>query len=83
MLLYLVIYPSEGEHIIGFVAPEHSNIIARNILKFSSLDVLEGLGKKILEYCQKIREGGIPPEITEAFKNDEENKDTDGSNEKP
>jgi len=66
----LVIYPVEDGHIIGFVAPEHDSILARNILKFNSLDDLEEHGNKILEYCRKIREGGIPPEIMDAFKDE-------------
>ena len=66
----LVIYPVEDGHIIGFVAPGHGEILARNILKFNTLNDLEEHGNKILEYCRKIKEDGIPPEIMDAFKDE-------------
>jgi len=72
----LIIYADQGRHIIGFVTSNviDDKIVVREMLGFASLDDLEVHANKILEYCHKTREDGIPPEILDAFK-DKDNQE--------
>lgn len=67
----LVIYPYEDGHAIGFVVPTISGPIIKGLLRFSDLAILENHANKILEYAKKVREGGIPQEVINSFKEDD------------
>lgn len=73
-ILQLIIYPDKDGHAIGFIVPAIASSPERikGLLRFSELAHLENHGYKILEYVKKVREGGIPSDVLNAFKQEEE-----------
>jgi hypothetical protein len=72
-ILQLVIYPYEDGHAIGFIVPATASSPERTkgLLRFPDLARLENHGYKILEYVKKVREGGIPQEVFNSYKDDD------------
>lgn len=70
----LVVYPADGDkHAIGFIVPATASKPARikGLLKFANLSLLDNHADKIKEYVKYVREGGIPSDILNTFKPEE------------